>query len=255
MDITDSLFSKAFFENRSDSTIPLIFIYQKYNRIRQTALSEGLFTIAADSVGILDVPNRTTSPYDTAEIFAFAPFKTNIIQFNAIPFTLPDALFYMDSLSSVEIDFDDGTGFRTLSKGGNISIYYATEGVKYITAKITTPGGIRTAKCLIDYQRPQTYTAPDYSLNIEVDPVYSNDADYLDTGGMYRRDPVVPCGNSLMEQLLCSINPSANIQVVNGCDKVFDKPIIVVEGFDPDGKLTITEMKRRFRQYKFIPTM
>lgn len=45
IDVTDSLFSKAFFENRNDSTIPLIFIYQKYNRIRQTALSEGLFAI------------------------------------------------------------------------------------------------------------------------------------------------------------------------------------------------------------------
>jgi hypothetical protein len=56
-------------------------------------LGEGLFTIASDSVGILDAPGRTASPYDTLEIFAFAPFKTDIRQFNAIPFTLPNDFF------------------------------------------------------------------------------------------------------------------------------------------------------------------
>ena len=91
---TDSLFKKAFFDNFNNSnTIPLTFIYQHYNRIRQTALSEGLFSIATDSVGILDVPGRPASPYNTYEVFAFAPFKTAVTQFNAINFTLPDELF------------------------------------------------------------------------------------------------------------------------------------------------------------------
>ena len=83
IDLTDSLFSKAFFENRNNHTIPLTFIFQKYSRIRQSALSEGLFTIAPSSVGILDVPYRQTSPYDTLEIFAFTPFKTKITFHNS----------------------------------------------------------------------------------------------------------------------------------------------------------------------------
>ncbi len=55
---TDSLYKKAFFDHFNNNTIPLVFIYQSYHRIRQSALSEGLFTIDADSVGILDVLNR-----------------------------------------------------------------------------------------------------------------------------------------------------------------------------------------------------
>jgi hypothetical protein len=90
---TDSLYKKAFFEHFNNNTIPLIFIYQPYHRIRQSALSEGLLTIDADSVGILDVLNRPASPYDPYEIFAFAPFKTKITRFNYIPFTLPNELF------------------------------------------------------------------------------------------------------------------------------------------------------------------
>lgn len=224
-------------------------------------MGEGLFTIASDSVGILDAPGRTVSPYDTLEIFAFAPFKTDIRQFNAIPFTLPNDLFYMQGITGVSIDFDDGAGFRSLSKGGNISIYYATEGTKYITASITTPGGTRTAKCMIRYSRPETYTAPDSVFNISVSPVYTNDEDYLNEGlsktSSYSPmgSPVIPCGNSFLERLLCGINPNANIEVVNGCDNVFDKPVIVVEGFDPDGELTIEEMENRFKQRNFVATM
>ena len=40
---TDTLFARGFFYNLNTQIIPLTFIYQKYNLIRQTALSQGLF--------------------------------------------------------------------------------------------------------------------------------------------------------------------------------------------------------------------
>lgn len=188
-----------------------------------------MFTIDADSVGILDVPGRPSSPYDPYEIFAFAPFKTEIIQFNAVQFTLPNELFYMQGLTSVEIDFNDGAGFRTLSKGGSVSIYYSTNGLKYLTARINTAGGTRIAKSVIDYKRPATFSQPDYTQTFEVAPVYTDDDQYL--GGSYRQTG----SGSMMQQLLAGVNPGANVDVENGCDQVFDKPIIIVEGFDPKG--------------------
>lgn len=36
---------------------------------------------------------------------------------------------------------------------------------------------------MIDYKRPEAYYEADYSLNIEVDPVYHNDEEYLNPGG------------------------------------------------------------------------
>lgn len=60
IDLTDSLFSRAFFANLDNGVIPLTFIYQNYNRIRQSSLSEGLFAITPDSVGIVDVAGRQT---------------------------------------------------------------------------------------------------------------------------------------------------------------------------------------------------
>jgi hypothetical protein len=49
---TDTLFKQAFFSNLNSGVIPLLFIYQPYNKIRQSSLSEGLLTIAQDSVGM-----------------------------------------------------------------------------------------------------------------------------------------------------------------------------------------------------------
>lgn len=64
INLTDTIYSKAFFYNLNTNVMPLTFIYQKYNRIRQNSLSQGLFKIAPDSVGILDVAGRTSSPYE-----------------------------------------------------------------------------------------------------------------------------------------------------------------------------------------------
>lgn len=156
----------------------------------------------------------------------------------------------------MEIDFDDGAGFRNLSKGSTVNIYYATEGLKYVTARITTANGTRIAKCMIDYKRPAEYVQPDYSWNIEADPVYTDDNQYLGGNNLRTGELVNPCDyGSLIDRLLCLRKPNANIRVINGCDRVFDKPIIVVEGFDPTGDLTIDVMIDRFRKQSFMATM
>lgn len=252
---TDSLYGKAFLDNLNSDVIPLTFIYQPYNRIRQTALSEGLFTIHADSVGLLDVPGRPASPYDPYELFAFAPFKTNIVRYNAIPFTLPNQLFYVNGFNSIEVDFGDGAGFRTLNKGGSINIYYATEGTKYLTAKLTTVNGVRLAKCQINYKRPAYYYAPDFSWNIEADPVYTSESEYLGSSKLLD-DPVISCNEgSFIERLLCGLKPNARVRVINGCDAVFDRPIIIVEGFDPDKQMSFDDKIERFQSFNFMETM
>jgi hypothetical protein len=227
---SDGLYAQAQSLYNTNKSVALIFIYQNYNRIRQSALTEGLFTIAADSVGILDAPNRTVSPYDNYEVFAFAPFKQTIHQFNSINFTLPNELFYMQGFTSVEVDFGDGTGYRTLNKGGSVAIYYATEGIKNLTARITTTSGVKIAKSQIAYTRPASYSEPDATFNIEVEPLYTNDDDYL---GIYNRN--VTLNTSTTNITL----PGANVEIVNGCGNVFDKPIIIVEGFDPQGDFDI----------------
>jgi pimeloyl-ACP methyl ester carboxylesterase len=225
---TDALFASASAANVNNAAIPITCIYQHYNRIRQTALNDGLFTIAADDIGILDAPGRTTSPYDTYEIFAFAPFKTSVTGFNAITFTLPANLFYVQGISSIDIDFGDGAGYRTLTPGSTVNIYYATSGSKTITARLNTPNGVRQAQSVIKYKRPPVYYAPGLNWHIEVPAVYTDDNQYL--------------GGASAARIMGNGVTPANVRVIKGCDNIFDRPIIFVEGFDPLGDVGFEDM-------------
>ena len=252
---TDSLFAWAFWHNRNTGKIPFTLVYQPYNIIRESSLSEGLFTIDADSVGILDVLPRAVTPYDSFYAFFASPFITSITQFNAVSFSFPDTLWQMAGITSISINFDDGAGYRTLAKDTTVNIYYATEGLKLVTIQISTAGGTRTTKCQIDYKRPATWSPPSAVWNFEVDPVYTDDEDYLGEQNRTEGD-LFGCGGTFLQYLLCSVPIGVRAEVELGCDDVFDKPVIIVEGFDPDGSLNAEVLRARFsRNSSFIATL
>lgn len=249
---TDTLFIDAYRYQRNNAKIPLLFLYTNYEKIRYSALSEGLFTLTSDSVRLKDVAGRQTSPYNTKTCFVFAPLQDSIVQFNSIKFALPTEFWMMSGITSVSIDFGDGNGFKTFNKTNVATVYYDTEGRKYLTAKITTANGDIYAKASIYYKRPAFYSQPDSVWNISVPPVYTSISNYLGAPS----PPGSSCvDGSIFDQINCDINPGAQIQIINGCDKVFDKPIIIVEGFDPTGEITTSTLYNNFRDYNFISTM
>jgi hypothetical protein len=251
---TDSLFIDANRYQRNTGYIPLLFLFQPYQKIRTTAFSQGLFTITPDSVRLLDVAGRSTSPYDSKTFFAFSSLQSNITQFNNITFSMPSEFWLMNGITSVSIDFGDGNGFRTLSKNGTVNIYYNTTGTKYLTAKIITSYGTLTAKSSIQYQRPVTYTKADTTWNISVPPVYSSFEQYLGNT-QTPSGSGCPGEGSIFDSINCDINPGAIVHIVNGCDRVFDKPIIIVEGFDPLNQIDYTFLENNFRFYQFYDYM
>lgn len=234
-------------------TVPLLFLYQPYQKIKSTALSNNLFSVTSDSIRLMDVPGRGASPYDNKELFMFSSVTNYIIRFNTITFSLPSSFWQMPGISSVSINFDDGAGFRTISNGGTVSIYYATEGFKNITATITTSGGSRTAKYRIQYARPLYYMEPDMSWDINVSPVYTSENNYL---GLENTPESICDAGNVFDRVNCDINPGAEVFVINGCDQVFDKPIIVVEGFDTDNGLDLVTLFNRFSLvYGFVDNL
>lgn len=243
IELTDTLFSRAFFANRANGSIPLTFIFQKYNRFKPSALSNNLVQIGADSVGLYDVPGRPSSPYDSSEIFAFGPYITEITKFGNITFTLPANLFYVREYDTVEIDFNDGAGYRKLAKGSAVNIYYATEGLKFIKAKLKTAFGSRLATAQISYKRPVAYYKADTSWTISVPPIYTSEANYL---GLQGPNGPIQCQGSLIDQLLCNEQPGAWILVLKSCDGTFDKPVLIVEGFDPKQESSFEKYTDRF---------
>jgi pimeloyl-ACP methyl ester carboxylesterase len=254
LQLTNDLFINAKRYKRDNPSIPLLFLFQPYQKINANALSNNLFSITADSVRLMDVPNRPSSPYDNKQLFMFTSIQTNITQHGNISFSLPSTLWQMAGINSVSIDFGDGLGSRTIAKGGTASVYYATEGYKSITAVISTSNGSRTAKCRIKYSRPQLYLQADTTWNISVTPVYTDESSYLGQSRPSGTTTICNAG-TVFDEVNCDINLGAEVRVINGCDQVFDKPIIIVEGFDTDNSLDIPELFRRFSRYLFIDNM
>ncbi len=257
---TDNLFINAHRYKRDTKTIPLVFLFQSYQKINSSAWTNNLFSITSDSLRLLDVTGRPSSPYDNKEIFIFTPLQTQITIHNSIKFSLPASLWLMPGINSVNIDFDDGVGIRSVSKGDSISVYYSTNGKKYISAVISTANGNRTARCMINYKRPAHYFKADTIWNISVTPIYNGTDDYLAQGGgsSVIRNGANLCGaeSSIFERVNCDINPGAQILVINGCDRVLDKPIIIIEGFDFDNKVTLEKLFQRFSLvYRFFESM
>jgi hypothetical protein len=248
---TDSLFINAYRYKRDHNTIPLLFLYQPFQKIRSTALSQGLMTLSPDSIRLQDVAGRTSSPYDNKFAFGFSPLQNKISQDNSISFALPSQFWMMPGVSSVQVDFGDGGGLRTLSPGSTVSIYYNATGTYYLTAKITVSGSTLTAKSAIQYTQPKTYVHFDSVWNITATPIYTSISNYLSSNGSLSRKAITPltthplgagitsCSDgSIFNAIYCDINPGATVYIQNGCDNVFDKPIIVVEGFDPTSQTT-----------------
>lgn len=241
---TDSLYVRALTYYENTKTIPFITLFKSYNTIRSTALTEGLFTIAPDSVGLLDVPGRTVSPYDAHPLFALAPYISDIEAFDPLSFAFPANLWETGGISSMTVDFGDGAGFRTITAGSTVNVSYATPGSKVIIARIISGGQTFTAKCQINLTRPTVFVNPKYNWKVEAPPLYNNDAEYLGTATAARQMIFFTGGIS---------NAAAFVET--SCDDVFDKPIIVVEGLDPDKKLTPSVMRERLNANGFVSNM
>ncbi len=260
---SDSVYVNAARYMRNNGAIPLLFLYTTFQKINSSSYSQNLLTITPDSIRLKDVPGRSASPYKNGLFFAFAPFQTTITQFNTINFTLPSQFWMMPGITSVQIDFGDGGGFRTLNQNGSISIYYSTPGTYCAVAKINTSNGLLTAKCNIVYKRPSSYIKGDTVWNISVAPLYTSITDYINKGGVTfaanmktnSANSIQPLGSgagpscsdgNVFDQINCDINPGATVTILNGCDRVFDKPIIIVEGFDPSNSTSASTLQDQF---------
>ncbi len=127
-----------------------------------------------------------------------------------------------------------------------MNIYYADEGTKTIVAQITVNGTLYTACSTITYARPTVFTQPTYQWSIDTTRMYGNDADYLGNTPTTFGMNTTPNQNG---------STGADVLVENGCDDVFDKPIIIIEGFDPGNKFTIEKLTKKFSSFQFISTL
>lgn len=167
--------------------------------------------------------------YKKYKIFNGGILKNKVYS-GTIRFEVLRDLFYVESnvnVKSISIDFSDGIGFRNVSAGETIIVDYDSEGEKSIAVKFKLNKG----REFINYSKLYVVTLekeePDLSYDLALPNISKQNSNTTARGSSFFR------GQAL---------------VFNGCDRVFDKPVIYVEGFDPLGNSNVYDAQVRFQK-------
>ncbi|WP_445738345.1 hypothetical protein [Mariniflexile sp.] len=193
--------------------------YYNYQQYKANAYTNGDVTVISDR--IYDVAGR--NPYDTKTIFGVAPLKKQL-QGNTFTFKLPSSLIYSNSgltISQVQVDFDNGQGYQTIALNTAQSITYTSGGEKELKVKFVYSGGptlYSHSKIWVDYIAPQGGTTARFNG--------SGKTTQIITGNPWQ-------GSSTSGLVTVELAPG-HTQLT--------KPLIVVEGFDPDNSFNYNRL-------------
>jgi hypothetical protein len=189
-----------------------------YASIKADALTNNLLTV--NNGQLYDIANRPTSPYQTNIFFGAAAVK-NMAKYGQYSIYIPNALYYTNTaltISTIQVNFDDGNGFITVPFNTTKSTQYTSIGTKKLVYKITFNNG-SMQQCYNDVvvdKLPPTNTTGRYAaalpfVNPNPDVVIAPNALHSGAGLIIRRS-VSNTGSNTTPQ--------------------FRKPLIVVEGLD-----------------------
>jgi len=191
--------------------IPIMVLHAEYHKFisDSTALS-ALITFQNNQLN--DVAGRTSSPYQLHEIVSFSPKQNKFYDKLSHDFRINADFIRTNTaktISTIEIDFDNGSGYQTFSLGSNSKITWGTFGKKIIKLRITyTDSSVYHAKSqieLVDKSGGQ--------------PKYNSTRDET----VYIPHPTIA-------------NHGVELAIAYGCgnNNELRKPFIYVEGFNPD---------------------
>jgi uncharacterized delta-60 repeat protein len=130
--------SKKINELNNEMIVPVSIINVSYNRIKPYALDSNLLYFENGS--LYDVPNRNQSPYSEEKLFIATAFvdkaDSGMIKF----YIGNDFYFTNESGQSVQIniDFDDGLGFRAVQLGDTLEVNYTNSYEKKIQVSVSS---------------------------------------------------------------------------------------------------------------------
>uniref|UniRef100_UPI004047D8CD T9SS type A sorting domain-containing protein n=2 Tax=Roseivirga sp. TaxID=1964215 RepID=UPI004047D8CD len=159
-----------------------------------------------------------------------------------LEFTFPKRTFHLEKKSKYKIsaNFADGQGFIDISEGGSYAVQYRSPGEKAIGIKFTSDEREITSYSILNVVTLEKETP---------DMIFEPKGKRKGLGSFasgYSMD--VQTGAAPPEVL-----PGGFALLFNGCDQVFDRPVIFVEGFDtqqndPEEKSTIYDFRRQVRR-------
>lgn len=196
-------------QKANPSIIMLTALHYQYQQYKANAYTNGDVTVTNER--IYDVAGR--NPYEIKYAFAVAPLK-HYLKGNSFIFRLPSNMFYANTgkaLSLIGIDFGNGQGYVNINLNYDQTVSYGSGGEKIIRTRFTYTDGT------IVYSHSKLYV--DYVASVAT-ARYANNNIHQETITAIKQYQGIPgVGNITVEYA--------------GTDRILDKPLIVVEGFDP----------------------
>ena len=193
-----------------DNTIPLGIVQAKGEYLDSLEIEENLRKLRN---GIIN-----NDDYTKYNIFIAAALKKKVFSGNVHFEVLPQLFNIMNPnrVESVSIDFYDGNGYRAIDANSTFDIAYDSPGEKIIAVKFQLKN-----RAFIAYSMFEVMTIDDE----EPDFIISSDGQTINGKAEINREKL----NSSR-----SGAPISQVygEVYGGCDQVFDRPVIVIEGFD-----------------------
>jgi|GEM_PF-6554019 len=204
----DVAYKTAMSSITQSSVIPILIEHFNFHKIKSTAIADNLISVSNEQ--LYDVLPRPSSPYQVQTAFA-ATSAINYATTLSLQFKVNSAYIFNNTgktISTVQIDFDNGNGFQTVTINNTLNITYPSDGEKTLVVKVIyTDGTIIQSHSVLKID-----SGSNLFFGFIPDEVWQiTDAKPFN-----------------------GIQGTAKVSIAYGCgnDKLV-KPLIIVEGFDP----------------------
>lgn len=227
-----------------NNVTPIALLNYNFNVIDTLALDDNL--MYNNDLLLYDVNNRTRNPYLLKNV-TVASVMADSVYSSTVNFKLFSNTYLQNtalSIASLQVDFDDGLGLRTVSVNQLIAINYFMSGLK-------------TLKYIITYSNAQTVTTYS-SLHVNYNDGYSSRAGVTNAksptcNGIGNPENIdIEADNAYQgyeESVGFKGQGLATIYYHNNdCDRVIKKPVIIIDGFDP-GSTTFAPDLLKYLKY------
>lgn len=216
----ENLIAKSMILEATNQIIPIGFIHAQFETVSKKAFEEGKVSFANNKA----IRNSSENVFDTYTNTIITPLTTRKRGLNTT-FLLDSRMFVnttQDKIESIQADFDDDRGYITIQFDQDIHVNYQTEGNKTIKFKIEFKNGKTIEK--------QAILQVLYS-NEDTHRLFNRAATLITAT---RNPPLGLYGETDMSPGKCEY------EIFLSPDGILDKPIYMVDGFDPSDSRNIT---------------
>jgi hypothetical protein len=220
------------------SRVPIMILDYTYNKMDTLAVQDGLFTYQNGM--LYDVVNRSRSPYFTQHLQIAAPLieevKSNTIMF----MVMPHFISRNTGLNVQQVVLNFGSGPQTMTGPlDSLTITFAETGIKNFTITVTLSNGSNfITKCRL--------TVGGNNLGARINGIYDQcRSEFLNSDYPFQGYNELQAFTGQFE-----VNYYYRSSVLcDGSNPNIQKPVIIIDGFDPTDKRTSARLYEEFLFY------